>query len=119
MDAIGVLHPLAHQTFSFAVKALAILVLEARNPDDGADLSLAAIVGHEHANKPLRINAVGLHAPSPAAYLDARRVQHMIADPMRLQEPMEPKTVIAGLIARQDRCRPAKPPFNLLPHLSD
>jgi hypothetical protein len=31
---------------------------------------------------------------------------------------MEPKTVIAGLIARQDRCRPAKPPFNLLPHLS-
>jgi hypothetical protein len=39
MDAIGVLHPLAHQTFSFAVKALGILVLEARNPDDGADLS--------------------------------------------------------------------------------
>ena len=31
-------HPLAHQTFSFAVKALGILVLEARNPDDGADL---------------------------------------------------------------------------------
>src|SRR5215204_4756668 len=81
------------------------------NAHDAARLTFASMPRHEHPNEAFGIGAIRLEpSPSPA-HLDARGIEHAVANAARDQQAMEPEAIITSFVAAADLGR--------LPVLSD
>src|SRR6476469_9975547 len=63
---------------------------------------VAAAPCHQGSQQHHRIQPVGFGTPSPAVHLQATRIHHPAGDPLRGDATMQPKAVIASLIAEND-----------------
>ena len=75
----------------------------ARHPHDPHHPRLAAQIRHQRAQHLLAVDPVGLRPPRPLIHRNARRVEHVVRDPGRHQQPMQPKPVVARLVAAHHR----------------
>jgi hypothetical protein len=117
-DAVDVLDPLTDQPLALAMQPLGVLLLEARNAHHAARIRLAAQMATECTLHPLEVDPVGLGALRSPVYQQARRIEDMIAHPMRFQHMVQPEAIVAGLVARDHLDlvdRPAEFTGNLTP----
>jgi hypothetical protein len=108
LDPVAVSGLLLDQPIAFAGGAPDVLLLHARPPHDPHHPRLAAAIGHQGPQQLFAINPVGLRPPGALLDRNARRVEHMARDPRRRQKPVQPKPVVASLVAahhRRDRSR--------------
>jgi hypothetical protein len=106
-----VLDALLDQPLPLATAAPPILLLGAGDPNHAADLRLAAMPRHQRAQQAGEVDPVGLAPAGAAVDQQARRVDDLIGDAVRHQEPVQPEAVVAGLIAGDDPYRPAEARF--------
>src|ERR687894_2834390 len=85
-----------------------ILLLEAGYADHAANLRLTAMPCHQRAQQAGKIDPIGLASAGTAVDQQACRVDDLIGDAMRQQEPVQPEAVIAGLVAGDDLYLTAK-----------
>ena len=72
-------------------------------------MTLAATPGDHRAQQLLDIDAVGLHPTGATIDLQAGRIHDQAVDTALLEEPRQPKAVVARLIAERN---PRPPPRN-------
>src|ERR1700730_8648378 len=106
------------QPAAFAAGAARVLLLGGRHPHDPYHAGLTAQVRHQRAQHLLAIDPVGLHPPRSLIHRNARRVKHIVRDPIRQQKPVEPKPVVACLVATPHRRHPSQRPCRPLAHRS-
>jgi len=119
LDPVGVSGLFLGQPIAFARVTARILLLGRWHTDDPNHTRLPAQVSHQRSQHLLAVDPIGLHPPSPLIHRNARRVEHVVRDPRRLQKPMQPKPVITSLVATHHRgrhsqrpCRPIAYPIN-------
>ena len=94
------------------MRPLGVFLLGSGNTQDAADLVVAPMAGHQHAQQPLRIKPVRLCASRSAADEDAGGLHDDVVDPVRDQKPVQPEAVRPCLEAGGDRDRFAKARFS-------
>jgi hypothetical protein len=67
----------------------------------------------------LAIDPVRLRSPSPLLHRNARGIEHMVGNPRRSQQAMQPKSVIARFVATHYRRRRAQRQRRPLAHPLD
>jgi hypothetical protein len=107
-DAVGVLNALLRQPIPLAVQPPRIVFGQAWHPHHAPHLRFAAQMGHQGSQQPFGIDPIRLGLARSSVHLQAGRINHVIAHPMRFQLPMQPEPIIAGLIARYRFDRPAQ-----------
>ena len=103
LDPGGVSGLLLDQPVALATGAARVLLLRARHPHDPHHPWLTAAIRHQGPQHLLAIDPVGLRPPGPLIHHNARRIEHMVRDPCRQQETMQPKPVVASLVAAHHR----------------
>src|SRR6516164_1524321 len=99
LDPVDVPDAFRDQAVSLAVRPARILFGKTGRPHHAPHFRLAAQIRHQRAQKPLRVDPVRFHAPRPAIHLEACWIDDVIAYAMRLEESVQPESVIASLIA--------------------
>ena len=74
---------------------------------------------HQRAQQELAIDAVGLRPPRALLNRNAGRIEHMVDDPRRRQQPVQPEPVVARLVTAHYRRRRPQPPRRTFAHALD
>src|SRR5260221_12880404 len=72
----------------------------------------------ERSNRSVSIRSVFTRR-GPPVHLQARRVNDVIAYAVRFELPVQPETIVAGLVARDHFDRPTRLAADTCPHLLD
>src|SRR5205085_1362009 len=113
LDPVDVGAALLDQPLALAMPALGILRRDAWRPCHAAHPRLAPAMGEKHPHQLLQIDPIGLGPSLAAVYLDARRVEHMVDHALLLKPAVQPKPVIAGLVAGNHANPPRTPCLRL------
>lgn len=113
-DPMGVLdaQPFLHQMLALAVNALGVLLLGRRHTHHAANLPVAQKVCRQYAQHAFRVAPIGFRPTGAPIDENAGRLEHMVGDAVRGQEPMEPEAVTPGLEAAMKRRRRICPGLN-------
>ena len=110
LDPVHVRRPLLHQAVALPADSPSILLLLRRNMDDPHPLRLAPKVRHQCAQQDFAVNPVRLRPPVPLLNRYARRIKDVVLHPRRQEQPVQPKAVVARLVAASppsDESQPA------------
>jgi hypothetical protein len=82
-----------------------VFLIHTRHTDHAPHAPLAAVVPHEQMQQPLEIEAIRLGPACTTIDLDARRIDDVIAHPVRDQPPVQPERLPARFITAHNRRR--------------
>jgi hypothetical protein len=74
---------------------------------------------HQAPQQLLAVDPVSLRPPRTLLHRNARRVEHIIGNPRRRQQAVQPKAVVTRLIAAHDRALVAEFPRRPISHPLD
>src|SRR5437764_14697947 len=111
------LDPLGGQCLSLAREPAAILLFWRRHPDHCADTRLAALVRQQGSNQCLSVDPVGFRSSASTRCRDRGGIDNVTLDTFALQHSMNPEPVQSRFLDNDDRNKPSRPPFGLLPKL--
>src|ERR1700694_3782873 len=92
----------ADQAVAITVQPTVIFFGNTWDTDHAPYFRVAAQIGHERAQQLCHVDVVGLGPSRSPIHLNARRIDDVVADTVRLKEAMQPEPVITGLVARDD-----------------
>jgi hypothetical protein len=99
LDPIDVGHPLLDQSSQLAMRSARILLLDARDSDEGARLPIAATPGLQRPQEAFRVDPIGFDAAGPTVDLEAGRVHHPTGDPALGQTALDQTRSITSMSA--------------------
>ena len=102
LDPVDVGAALLDQPFALTMPAFVVFFGRTRHARHAAHPWLAAAMREKHTHQLLDIDPIGLDPALAAIDLDARRIQHLVLDPLLPKPTMQPEAVIAGFVTRHD-----------------
>jgi hypothetical protein len=96
-----------------------ILFGNTRHSHHTPHLRLTAQIRQQRAQQPFSVDPICLDSSRPPIHLQARWINDVIAYAVRRELPVQPKTIIACLVARDHFDRPTRLAADTRPHLFD
>lgn len=106
LDPIDVGGPFLDQPIPLAMRPSGILFLDAQDPDDGADMTVSPVNGHEGVQQRQDIDPIRLDPPRPSVHLKGSGIQNADIDPMSKQKPCQSEPVVPRFKAQNQAVSP-------------
>jgi hypothetical protein len=103
LDAVDVANPFSGQNLAFTAETAAVFFLRRWHLDHCADAWFATIVRGQRPDQRLAINLVGLRPPPSAGCRNKSGIDDVPFSSVRLQHPMDSKTVGASFLDHNHR----------------
>jgi hypothetical protein len=118
-DPVGMGDPFLDQSRQLTMRPARILLVNTRDPDEGARMPVTTTPGLQRPQEAFRIDPIGFDAARPAVDLEAGRIHHPAGNSALNETALQPEPVIACLEDAFDLDGSPQSGFGIVPDLLD